>query len=66
MHTHIVSWEDYRRRARLLKAAALLSEGRMPIGNVAAEVGFESQSAFSRAFKELTGRSPRDFKTSIA
>lgn len=61
-----MSWEDYRRRARLLKAAALLSEGQMPIGNVAAEVGFESQSAFSRAFKELTGRSPRDFKTSIA
>ncbi|MET0363788.1 MAG: helix-turn-helix transcriptional regulator, partial [Sphingobium sp.] len=57
-----MSWEDYRRRARLLKAAALLSEGRMPIGNIAAEVGFESQSAFSRAFKDLTGRTPREFQ----
>jgi AraC-like DNA-binding protein len=55
-----MSWEDYRRRARLLKAAALLNEGRLSIGQIASEVGFENQSAFARAFKDLTGRSPRD------
>jgi AraC-like DNA-binding protein len=57
-----MSWEDYRRRARLLKAAALLNEGRLSIGQIAAEVGFESQSAFARAFKELTGSSPGEFR----
>jgi AraC-like DNA-binding protein len=57
-----MSWDEYRRRARLLAAAALLSDARMPIGHVAAEVGFESQSAFARAFKDLTGKSPREFR----
>ena len=57
-----MSWEDYRRQARLLKAAALLNDGRMAIGQIAAEVGFESQSAFARAFKDLTGSSPGAFR----
>lgn len=57
-----MSWDEYRRRARLIAAAALLSDERTPIGHVAAEVGFESQSAFARAFKELTGKSPREFR----
>ncbi|HEX7853514.1 MAG TPA: helix-turn-helix transcriptional regulator [Sphingobium sp.] len=59
-----MSWEDYRRRARLLKAAALLNDGRLSIGSIAAEVGFESQSAFARAFKDLTGSSPREYRPS--
>jgi len=42
-------------RAQL--AARLLSEGG-PIGSVAAAVGYESEAAFSRAFKKLVGRSP--------
>lgn len=57
-----MSWDEYRRRARLLAAASLLGDDRIPIGHVAAEVGFESQSAFARAFKELTGKSPREFR----
>jgi AraC-like DNA-binding protein len=57
-----MSWDEYRRRARLLAAATLLSDALTPIGHVAAEVGFESQSAFARAFKELTGKSPREFR----
>ena len=57
-----MNWDEYRRRARLIAGAALLNEGRLPIGHVAAEVGFESQSAFARAFKALTGKSPREFR----
>jgi two-component system response regulator YesN len=57
-----MSWEGYRQRARLLRAAVLLNEGALPIGVIAAEVGFESQSAFARAFKELMGSSPRRFR----
>lgn len=59
-----MSWEQYRQRARLLKAAALLNEGKLPIGTIAAEVGFESQSSFARAFKCLTGINPKEFKSS--
>ena len=57
-----MTWDEYRRRARLLAAAALLSDTRLPIGQVAAEVGFESQSAFARAFRRLTGKKPRDLR----
>lgn len=57
-----MSWDEYRRRARLLAAAALLSDTQLPIGRVAAEVGFESQSAFAKAFRRLTGESPRAFR----
>jgi AraC-like DNA-binding protein len=42
-------------RAQL--AARLLSEGG-PVSSVAAAVGYESEAAFSRAFKKLVGRSP--------
>jgi AraC-like DNA-binding protein len=59
-----MSWEGYRQRARLLRAAVLLSEGALPIETIAANVGFESQSAFARAFKELMGSSPRQFRES--
>ncbi|MET0239273.1 MAG: AraC family transcriptional regulator [Sphingobium sp.] len=61
-----MSCEEYRRRARLLKAAALLSEGKLAIGEIAVDVGFESQSAFARAFKELTGSTPRAFRSNSA
>lgn len=57
-----MTWDEYRRRARLLAAMALLSDPDIPIGQVAAEVGFESQSAFARAFKSLTGKTPREFR----
>ncbi|MDD9942619.1 MAG: helix-turn-helix domain-containing protein [Myxococcales bacterium] len=52
--------EEYECRARLLSAAALATETSLPIGHVAAAVGFESQGAFARAFKNLHGRTPRD------
>jgi len=54
--------EDYRRRARLLAAVDLLTATRKPVGVIAAEVGFESQSAFAKAFRALLGRSPQDLR----
>lgn len=57
-----MTWEDYRRRARLLRSVELLADTRAPIGEVAAEVGFESQSAFAKAFRAMTGRTPRSFR----
>lgn len=57
-----MGWDDYRRRARLLSAAEALSDSRRSVAQIAADVGFESQSAFARAFQQLTGETPRDFR----
>jgi len=60
-----MSWNEYRHRARLLAAADLLKRTATPIGLIAAQVGFESQSAFAKAFRALTGKNPRDFRAPI-
>ena len=55
-------WENYRRRARLLSAIEALGRNDRSITQVAADVGFESPSAFSKAFHQLTGETPRAFR----
>ncbi len=52
---------DFIRNTRLTQAAKILSEGKCFIAEVAAQVGFESQSNFSTAFKKLFGVTPRDY-----
>ena len=48
----------YLSRQRLRFAAERLREGRESVAGVAMEVGYESEAAFSRAFKREFGRSP--------
>jgi transcriptional regulator GlxA family with amidase domain len=43
---------------RLQLAAELLRETSLGVGAVAARVGYESEEAFSRAFKRTMGRPP--------
>ena len=45
---------------RVRRAKQLLL-GDVKVGDVAAELGFCDQSHFSRAFRGVTGRSPRDY-----
>lgn len=59
-----MGWDEYRRRARLLAALDPLTETTLSIAQIAATVGFESQSAFARAFRELTGQSPQAYRVS--
>lgn len=49
---------DYIRQRRLLKARRLLQQTCLPIGEIAAQVGYSSQSAFSAAMLRDFGRSP--------
>lgn len=49
---------DYIRQQRLLKARRLLVETRLPVGEVAAQVGYGSQSAFSAAVMRAFGCTP--------
>ena len=57
-----MNWNEYRRRARLLAAALLLTDTVLPVGRIAEQVGFESQSALAKAFRSLVGQSPRAFR----
>ncbi|HUD30958.1 MAG TPA: helix-turn-helix transcriptional regulator [Novosphingobium sp.] len=57
-----MGWGEYRRRARLLAAIERLTETNHSIACIAADVGFESQSAFARAFRQLMGQSPQSFR----
>ncbi len=49
----------YLARWRMTLAAARLAEGAESVGAIALSLGYESESAFSTAFKRLMGHSPR-------
>jgi AraC-like DNA-binding protein len=57
-----VGWEAYRRRACLLSAIGLLDETDLSIGEIAGRVGYDSQSAFSKAFSDLLRTTPTEFR----
>jgi len=54
---------QYLLRWRLQMAASRLSEGVASIATVAAEVGYESEAAFSRAFKRSVGVPPAEWRS---
>ena len=49
---------DYVTSWRIQLAADRLRNGRDGIASIAAEVGYESEAAFNRAFKRVTGITP--------
>lgn len=57
--TYLTNW-------RMQRAAALLAAGPTPLSRVAAEVGYESEAALSRAFKRSTGLSPAQWRKKAA
>lgn len=50
------------RCARLERAQELLTRTSMPLGEIAATLGYSDQSHFSRAFKGALGSSPSEFR----
>ncbi|KYG06824.1 hypothetical protein BE21_32595 [Sorangium cellulosum] len=52
---YLAEWRMYRAKVRLRSGAALVAE-------VAAEVGYSSEAAFSHAFKKLVGTSPSAYR----
>lgn len=58
--THLVGEPPmhYLARWRMQLAAGLLVEGGAKVSSVGREVGYDSEAAFSRAFKKLTGVAP--------
>jgi AraC-like DNA-binding protein len=62
--THFVGMPpmQYLAQWRLQRAAGLLSKSAMSVGRAAAEVGYESEAAFNRAFKKLIGVPPGQWR----
>ena len=55
-----LSWRDFLRQARLLRAIELLDQGHS-VTTTSLHVGYDSLSAFSRAFKDYVGQTPQSF-----
>jgi AraC-like DNA-binding protein len=53
---------QYLRQLRMQQASRLLGERDAKVMSVAAAVGFESEAAFSRAFKKCVGASPEEWR----
>jgi methylphosphotriester-DNA--protein-cysteine methyltransferase len=56
-----MGWQAWLTHARILKAMAWLIEGQR-VTAVSAEVGYDSMSAFAKAFAGLTGEAPARFR----
>ncbi|MGO2750458.1 MAG: helix-turn-helix transcriptional regulator [Pseudoclavibacter sp.] len=54
-----ITFSDWRQQARLARAVDLLSAG-LPVGHVAAEVGYASRWGFTSAFRSQFGTTPRE------
>jgi AraC-like DNA-binding protein len=56
-----LTWQSWLGQARIMMAMGLLSEGRR-VTEVAADVGYSSLSAFAKAFAQLAGEGPSQFR----
>jgi AraC-like DNA-binding protein len=57
---------QYLARWRMQMAARLLTEGSAKVAAIALDVGYDSEAAFSRAFKKITGLSPTAWRRGAA
>jgi AraC-like DNA-binding protein len=66
--THLVGQPPmhYLARWRMQLASRLLSDDRTKVSGVALEVGYQSEAAFSRAFKRIVGISPDTWRRGTA
>jgi AraC-like DNA-binding protein len=53
---------QYLARWRLQLAAQKLKTGELPVKSIADEIGYESEAAFSRAFKRQFGQPPGEWR----
>jgi AraC-like DNA-binding protein len=60
-----MTWRAVLRRMRVLRAIEELAAGDTPVTKIAFMVGYTSLSAFNAAFRELTGRTPTQYRASF-
>ena len=56
-----VTLKVYCVRKRIERARALLQEGRLTIAQISESVGYQHQSSFTAAFRDMVGMCPRDY-----
>ena len=56
---------EYINEYRIKRAIALIENTDLSLSEIAASVGFEDASYFSRAFRKIKGESPSDFKKRV-
>jgi len=57
-----LTWRAYRSQSRVLRAMTLLAEPGPTVLDVATQVGFDSVSAFTRAFARTVGETPTGYR----
>ena len=60
-----MTWQAYLIQARLLRAMALLAGSDRTVLAIGVDVGFDSSSGFTRAFRNLTGDTPSRYRRRI-
>ncbi len=56
---------SYVTRWRMQKAASMLRDGKQTLAEVAAQVGYDSEAAFSKAFKRAVGSAPGAYRRAL-
>ncbi len=62
LHEEGASLQALKDEVRRDRASALLARTPRPVKEIARAVGFADEKSFARAFKEWTGRSPREYR----
>jgi transcriptional regulator GlxA family with amidase domain len=57
-----ISWREYKRLRRIRFAMDLLRDPRIPVGDVAEQSRYGSAAHFSKIFKEVSGKSPSEWR----
>jgi AraC-like DNA-binding protein len=57
-----ITFNDLRLELTGKLARQMLASTQMPVGDVALELGYSGPSAFNRAFRQMTGVTPRDYR----
>lgn len=60
-----ISFKAYILKAKITTAQNILIFSDFPISEIAVSLGFSSQSAFSAAFRKLTGKTPMSYRNSF-
>ncbi|WP_300030711.1 helix-turn-helix transcriptional regulator [uncultured Roseobacter sp.] len=61
-----MTWSEVLTRLRMIRALELLSQDELSVIQISAETGFNSLSAFNRAFLKFAGCTPTDFRKGLA
>jgi AraC-like DNA-binding protein len=61
-----ISWIQFLQRVRVVRAAEALLASRESIARIAYAHGFASASRFAQAFRDITGKSPAEYRRSTA